>query len=553
MKIRMPDSLTINIDCLMKKILTSIALVAALCACNKEKELAPAESQAPDTGKQIITAIVNVASKVAYSENTPGGGGGISSVWEESDTFYAIQDGEKVVTFTLSDGAGNSTAEFTAETEGATASTSWIAVLGKNASVHGTEIHCGYTGQNGTIADLNKFNFVTAAATGLEPVFDFENGEKLSYIVRLKLPAGIKCIEYTSPATGKVTSSGASFFYAKGENDPYTNIPTSTITLSSVSSAGDIAYIAVPAVNHNSKLQTYNDNKQYGNMRTGVIVTLLNNTSAEATLSNGSVIDSDLSSKGGQVGTWDMSSWSLIARPKPSDAIEVVTTDSFTESDSNYYADVTGTDTFWAPYNVGASTPVGKGAYYAWGEISTPEERGRTDGYTFPAYTLRGQPSGASSNYCNYISVYAAVETPSLAGRYCTIRGGRYDVARVKWGSAWRMPGYLEAYATLKKASWTTVNGKGGLTYGGMFLPAHNARNANEEFQPKGWEQACIWSADQFQRNQGSSSYTCAYMLGNKDNHAEGDWWRGNIYRYYGMQIRPILAKSTISVSYRAK
>ena len=288
-------------------------------------------------------------------------------------------------------------------------------------------------------------------------------------------------------------------------------------------------------------------------MRTGVIVTILNNTSAEANLSNGSVIDSNLSSKGGQVGTWDMSDWTLIVRPKPSDAIEVVTTDSVTEADSNYYFDLTGTDTFWAPYNLGASTPEGKGTYYAWGEISTPEERDRGDGYTYPAYSLRGQPSGASSNYCNYISVYAAVETPDLAGRYNTIRGGRYDVARVKWGSAWRMPGYIEAYATWKKASWTTVNGQGGLSYGGVFLPGYNARKATDEFQPKGWDQACIWSADQFQRNQGGVGYTCAYMIGSTNNHGSGDWYRGDMERYLGMQIRPILDKSTISVSYRAK
>ena len=536
----------------MKKIFSAIALLAVICACEKEKNI-QIEDNTQSGGKQIITATVNVGTKVAYSENTPGGGSGISSVWEDGDQFYAIQDGSTVVTFTLASGAGNTSATFTAEAEGVTAATEWVAVLGKNASVHGTEIHCGYTGQNGTANGLSKANYIKATGTGLTPSFDFNNGEKLSYVVRLKLPAGIKCIEYTSPATFKVTGSGASHFYAKGENDPYTNIPTSTITLSSASAAGDCVYIAVPAINHNSKAWTFNNNKQYGNMRTGVIVTLLNNTSAEATQSNGSVIDSDLSSKGGQIGTWDMSAWSLIARPRPADAIEVVTTDAVTESDSNYYFDLTGTDTFWSPFNLGASAPEGKGTYYGWGEISTPEERGRGDGYTYPAYSLRGQPSGASSNYCNYISVYAAVETPSLASRYNTIRGGRYDVARVKWGSAWRMPGYIEAYATWKKASWTTVNGQGGLSYGGVFLPGHNARKGTDEFQPKGWDQACIWSADQFQRNQGGAGYTCAYMVGSMNNHGSADWYRGDMERYLGMQIRPILASSTIDVSYRAK
>lgn len=539
----------------MKKYFALITGFAALCACQKVQEPVTPEENAPEAGnKQIITALVNCPTKVSYSENTPGGGAGISSVWSEGDTFYAIQDGSTVVTFTLSSGAGSTSAAFTAEAEGVTASTEWVAVLGKSASVHGTEVHCGYTGQNGTIANLNKYNYVTATGTGLTPSFNFEGGEKLSYIVRLKLPAGIKCIEYTSPATFKVQGSGSSHFYAKGENDPYSNIPTTTITLSSTSATGDLAYIAVPAINHNSKAWTYNNNKQYGNMRTGVIVTLLNNTSAEATQSNGSVIDSDLSSKGGQVGTWDMSSWTLITRPKPSDAIEVVTTDAVTENGaSNYIFDLTGTDTFWAPFNLGASTPEGKGNYYGWGEITTPEERGRGDGYTFPAYSLRGQPSGASTNYYNYISVYAAVETPSLAGRYNTIRGGRYDVARVKWGSAWRMPGFIEAYATWKKASWTTVNGQGGLSYGGVFLPGYNARMGTNEHQPKGWDQACIWSADQFQRNQGGVDYDSAYIVGSTSGHGSADWWRQGMKREWGLQIRPVLASSTIDVSYRGK
>ena len=421
--------------------------------------------------------------------------------------------------------------------------------------MHGTEIHCSFTDQGGFLSSLNNYNYVVADGEGLEPSFDFDNGEKLSYIVRLKLPAGIKCIEYSCPAYFKVTGSETATVYAKGENDPYKNIPTRTITLSSPSQAGDLVYLVVPAVNHNSKAWTYNSNKQYGNMRTGVIVTLLNNTSAEATLSNGSVIDSDLSSKGGQVSTWDMSGWSLIARPKPSDAIEVKTTDSLTESDSNYYFDLTGTDTFWAPFNVGASTPEGKGTYYGWGEISTPEERGRTDGYSFPGYSLRGMPSGASTNYYNYISVYPeGLTSGSLAGRYNTIRGGRYDVARVKWGSAWRMPGYIEAYATWRKASWTTINGQGGLSYGGVFLPGHNARKDNAEFQPKGWDQACIWSADQFQRKQGNPGYDGGYLVGSTNNHSPADWWRGNMKREWGLQIRPVLdASSTIDVSYRAK
>ena len=182
----------------MKKILTSIAVLAVFCACEKEKDFQN-EAATQSEGKQIITATVNCPTKVAYSENTPGGGSGISSVWEDGDQFYAIQDGSTIVTFTLASGAGSTSATFTAEAEGVTATTEWIAVLGKHATAHSTEspveIHCAFKEQNGTLAGLNKYNYVKATSTGLTPSFDFSNGEKLSYIMRIKLPAGIKCIE----------------------------------------------------------------------------------------------------------------------------------------------------------------------------------------------------------------------------------------------------------------------------------------------------------------------------------------------------------------------
>ena len=307
----------------MKKILASIAVLAVFCACEKEKNFQE-EANTQSEGRQIITATVNCATKVSYSENTPGGGSGISSVWEDGDQFYAIQDGSTVVTFTLSSGAGNTTATFTAEAEGVTAATEWIAVLGKNASVHGTEIHCGFADQGGKLASLNNYNYVYAEGTGLTPSFDFNNGEKLSYIMRIKLPAGIKCIEYTCPAYFKVTGSGAESVRAIGDSESYDKMPVRTITLASASSAGDLLYLAVPAVNHFMNYILYN-NKQYKNRQTGVILTFLNDDSENATLSNGTVLglseSHDLSTKGGQIGTFDLSEMQLIKRPKPSDAI----------------------------------------------------------------------------------------------------------------------------------------------------------------------------------------------------------------------------------------
>ena len=541
MKIRMPDSLTINIECLMKKILTAIALLAALCACNKEKELVSKEDQAPDTGKQIITATVNVASKVAYSENTPGGGGGISSVWEEGDTFYAIQDGSSVVTFTLSNGAGNSTAEFTAETEGATASTSWVAVLGKNASVHGTEIHCGYQSQNGTIAHLNNFNYVKATATGLEPVFDFDAGEKLSYVMRVKLPAGIKTVEYTSPAYYKVESSATSTVYAKGENDPYKNIPTSTITLSSASSAGDLVYIAVPAIDHSHSAWTYNSGKQYGNLRTGVIVTILNDNSANATASTGAVMTTDLRSKGGQIGTYDFTEYTLLKRPKVSDAI-TVSSSQVCYTRTGLTQTVETLETGWAPYNIGAEQPYELGNYYAFGE-SQPKSS-----YTNVNYSLRAP--AAMSGRPDYLAIKVTSPSPNS---YFTTDGGRYDTARVLWGSAWRMPNICEFLALdpLKGHSVTisTISGQKCYVSEGVTLPiggyindttvSHDGDGTNSDF--------VAWSTTIINQAASNAGWDAAYAF-DASLQTPGPG-KERVGKCYGMPVRAVLASSVFTLA----
>lgn len=549
----------------VKKIFASVAFLAAFCACEKEITVEITKS-AQTSEKQIITATVNCPTKVAYSENISGGGNGISSVWQEGDSFYAIQDDETVVTFTLSSGAGSHSATFTAETSGVSSSTKWVAVLGKGASVHAAEIHCGYMNQKGTIADLNNVNYVQAEGTGLKPSFNFDGGKKLSYILRLKLPAGIKCIEYTPCAYWIVNSTEAKRAYYTTDkypsetltvdtSDPATNyagwLPenTSTITLASASKAGDIVYIAVPALNHNKKKSLYSGNEQYTNFHTGVIVTILNGTSDEATASNGSVVDEDASEKGGQVVTWDMSSWSLLPRPKPSDAIHITTSESFTESDTGFYFDVTGSDVYWSPFNIGASQPQQVGNYYAWGDISTPEERGRTEGYTFVSHTVRGQGPSASTHYYNVIQI-------AMPGKYYfTIRGSRYDVARVKWGKAWRTPGFIEIYCTLKNSSPATVSGLANcLKYGDLVIPKSNAIKGTDEFKPKDRDGAYIWSSDILRRGR-RDPYKKPWYVGTTANGTSGDWFRSPdaMERYIGLPVRPVLAESEVSVEYRKK
>ena len=563
----------------MKKIFSAIALLAAVFACSKkEMDTANDVKTTPD-GKQIITATVNVATKVSYSENTPGGGGGISSVWAAGDKFYAIQDGNAVVTFNIVDGVGNTTATFEAEAEGVTASTSWKAVLGGHASVHGTEIHCGFGDQGGVLNSLNNYNCVVADGEGLEPSFDFENGQKLSYIMRIKLPAGVKNVEYTPSVTYKVEASGiSSFLYDathirlndSAEPHAYAAFEpgrTFTIKLSSPSTAGQLMYIVVPAYNYSYTIRSdWYTGSMYGNVRTGVIVTLLNDDSDNATLSNGVVMGSDVSAKGGQVGSFDLSGMTLIPRPKPSDAIPITkqnVTISYTSGSFKQKAE-TGLVTYWAPMNLGAENGYETGGLYAYGEINS-----RTS-FDINEHAHYGHNS-------TYFDVIGAAYNLGGAITY-SIAGSRYDAARVKWGKAWRMPHCLEISAMLEKnlsnLSDETVNGVKCVKVTGdggayFYIPlqtgtyfANLGYSSNGPWTAKDWAKGnpCTFlrSADQIQRGNntgdGTKNSDKAYFhslipasnIGGSNEGVIGDYWLGNYSnRHYGMPIRAVLDSST--------
>ena len=560
----------------MKKIFSAIALLAAVFACSKkEMDTANDVKTTPD-GKQIITATVNVATKVSYSENTPGGGGGISSVWAEGDKFYAIQDDNAVVTFNIVDGIGNTTATFQAEAEGVTASTSWKAVLGGHASVHGTEIHCSFKDQIGTIAGLNNYTYVLADGTGLTPSFDFENGEKLSYIMRIKLPAGIKCIEYTPCAYWKISASETkdqyytpSWYRVNDSMDTYAFAAyqpenTSVITLSSASAASQVIYIAVPAINYSYTADgiTYSTTP-YGNLRSGVIVTIMNDISDNADASNGSVMSEDLRTKGGQVGTFDLSGMTLMRRPKPSEAVTLTST--------NYTGKYTNVNqkaedhlaTKWSPINLGAENPQDQGGLYSFGEVNPRTVFTPLNNSTHSHYNH--QPSffdvlGAGDNLGGSISY--------------TIAGSKYDAARVKWGVAWRMPHALELGALGAKStrSDATLSGvtclKLDLDSDSIYLPLQTGTfYTNLGYPDAGPWKAKTWalgnavtflrSADQPERGTSTgaagntdkawffSYLSKASETANNASGSQGDYWLGNYTnRHLGFPIRPVLASS---------
>lgn len=554
----------------MKKIILYSAAIAALFACNKiDEEVIPVNSE----GKQIITAYASIPfTKLAYSENTVGGGSGLSSTWETGDTFKAIQktgDDVTVVTFTLYDGDGTTQGKFRTETEGVTAETQWTAVLGSHSTIQGEEIHCSFRGQNGKLASLDDFNYVVSTGTGTAPTFSFNPGTAKSYIMRVKLPAGIKCIEYTPSAYWKVSSSGvnATLYYSKlfsggsdtAEITAWTPTYTSVITLDAASSAGDIVYIAVPAINFSHSYASYDGSggKQFDNRKVGVIITIMNDDSDNATLSNGTVLGADVSGKGGQIGTFDLSGMTLISRPKPSEAIHMTAENVGTNDTSggkNYMNLTTDNDTYWAPYNVGATTSTEVGDYFAWGEINPKSD------YSEGTYSMYENTGSASTYTIISTRLYKNGENildgsvVDDKGLY-TIRGSRYDVARVKWGKAWRMPGVEEAYGlsqgTISTNSTTMTITKDAST---VTIPVCGRCEGTSApgVKSSGWTvsyTAAFWTADQPACKQATAGKDVVQMFANKKKDLSGaDFYSSGMYRYYGVPVRAVLATSSVTL-----
>ena len=549
----------------MKKILASLALLAAFYACTKQENV---YSETPD-GKQIITATVSIPNtKVAYVENTPGGGAGLSSTWETGDRFYAIQktgDDTRVVTFNLTSGEGTSTGRFQTETEGVTSETQWTAVLGNHATIQGEEIHCSYKGQNGKLASLDGYNYVVSTGTGTDPTFSFNPGISKSYIMRVKLPAGIKCVEYTPSAFWKVSSSGVetSLYYGKLYPDgelvsdlaAWSPSNTTVITLDSVSSAGDIVYIAVPAINFSHSYSVYpgSGGRQFDNRKVGVIVTIMNDTSDNATRSNGTVMGADVSTKGGQIGTFDLSGMTLIHRPTPSDAILMTATDvrSYDTSGGKYYMDITtDCNIYWAPYNVGATAPAEVGDYYAWGEINPKSD------YSQSTHAFL-EDAGDGNKWTIISTRYYGEADNSVVGDkgLYSIRGSRYDPARVKWGKAWRMAGVEEAYG-LSKGTVSTNSTAMTITKDGrtVTIPVCGRREGTSAPGEKlsAWTvayTAATWLGDQAACKQATAGKDCAWMIANtKKNLNDIDFYSGGMNREYGLPVRAVLTTSSVTL-----
>lgn len=393
------------------------SLFAVLSSCTEI-----AEPSIPSDGV-VITATASLPgcrTKMIYEDSFPELDG-IKAGWETGDTFLALEiNGSTVtpVTFTATAPGDVATTFTSSGAVAANSATRWVAVLGKAAGFGNGGIICRYSGQDGSLKGLEGYDYMTASSTGENPDFKYSNGKHLTYLLRLKAPAGVGKLEFNTtadPAEWLVASDGTST-PCKADYRPKA---VKTLTLSGETKEGDIVYLAVPAIDYSDA---------------GLIVTAMNGS---GTKSQGKVKSADLSAKGGQAGTFEMDA--LIDRPLEGDAIdfvsvckvrlEFVNNVSWQGLQDNYRF---RTSPRWAPFNIGASAKPSSaeeayGSYFAWGETEQRES------YSQNNYRYNGKDGNLGK-----VKTYPGESDVPL--NVNVISGTKYDVARVKWGSLWRMP-----------------------------------------------------------------------------------------------------------------
>lgn len=125
----------------------------------------------------------------------------------------------------------------------------------------------------------------------------------------------------------------------------------------------------------------------------------------------------------------------------------------------------------WAAYNIGATAPEMSGGYYAWGET---EEKKYYHPTSYKYYKFYAQDYEIIK-YC-VDSIYGIIDNK----RKLDLSD---DVAHVKWGGTWRIPGYKEInelrdYCIWK---WDSINDTNGMYVTGpngnsIFIPAGGYR-----------------------------------------------------------------------------
>lgn len=172
----------------------------------------------------------------------------------------------------------------------------------------------------------------------------------------------------------------------------------------------------------------------------------------------------------------------------------------------------------WAPCNLGATSPTGKGSYYCWGELAQKY------------YTHR-------FNYKFYDPI-----SDTVADLGESICGTEYDCATRCWGEDWRLPTAAEVKELIEKCTWTRsgtsviVTGPNG-NY--ITLPAYETMNYRGE--PTGYIKSGYYmTGDACTDTWANGSPKDDYAQGLRFNAEEGTHKMYDIYRGMGVQVRPV-------------
>lgn len=181
------------------------------------------------------------------------------------------------------------------------------------------------------------------------------------------------------------------------------------------------------------------------------------------------------------------------------------------------YVDL-GLSVKWASCNLGASTPAGKGGYYAWGETSTKKE------YTQENYAYYKEGSGYTDIGKN-------------------ISGTQYDAATVNLGKDWRMPTKDEVQELYDKCTFTygEIDGVKGYYATGkngnsIFLPCYGYHSYSETSK----DQGCFWTGTKYGSERFESNVYSMYL--SNDGETLLGW---TTVKYDGLQIRPVYSPSS--------
>ena len=213
-------------------------------------------------------------------------------------------------------------------------------------------------------------------------------------------------------------------------------------------------------------------------------------------------------------------------------------------TDTKEYVDLgLPSGTLWATCNIGASAPEEFGDYFAWGELQTKSR------YTWGTYKWmnEGQSSGLQINKYTFADGKTDACWYSdgvFVGDGLTVLLPEDDAATANWGTEWQMPTVEQLDELIGNSSSTRVartlqNGVYGIkimsTSNGnsIFLPAAGNKDGVTFYDPRSNDNARSF----YMTRTLSSKSSDAFNALNIDRY---DYNKQNLYRYYGLSIRPV-------------